>query len=132
MNKTNMKLDQLMGEKNEAPVTFKRRLDKFYVTNEYFELKTRIHDRLIDLIDLSLIDSLDEALIRQEIRKLVDRILSEDKNTMPLNFNEREMLQKEIQDEVLGLGPLEPLMKDPTVSDILVNTYRHIYVERFG
>jgi len=132
MNKTNMKLDQLMGEKNEAPVTFKRRLDKFYVTNEYFELKTRIHDRLIDLIDLSLIDSLDEALIRQEIRKLVDRILSEDKNTMPLNFNEREMLQKEIQDEVLGLGPLEPLMKDPTVSDILVNTYKHIYVERFG
>jgi len=132
MNKTNMKLDQLMAEKNEAPLTYKRRLEKFLVTNEYFELKTRIHDRLIDLIDLSLIDQLDEPILRQEIRKLVEKILSENKNTMPLNFAERERLHKEIQDEVLGLGPLEPFMKDPTISDILVNTYKQIYVERFG
>lgn len=105
---------------------------KSLVTNEYFELKTRIHDRLINLVDLSLIDTLDENLLRQEIRRLVDRILSEEKDTLPLNYNEREILHKEIQDEVLGLGPLEPFMKDPTVSDVLVNTYKQIYIERFG
>ncbi len=127
-----MKLNHLILEKNEQPVTIRKRLDKLLVTNEYFELKTRIHDRLIDLIDLSLIDSLDEAILRQEIRKLVEKILSENKNTLPLNLAERERLYKEIQDEVLGLGPLEPFMKDPTVSDILVNTYKQIYVERFG
>lgn len=105
---------------------------KFVITNEYFELKTRIHYRLLDLMDLSILDTLDRGILRQEIRKLVERILSEDKNTIPLNFNERERLFTEIQDEVLGLGPLEPFMQDPTISDILVNTYKQVYVERFG
>jgi pilus assembly protein CpaF len=58
--------------------------------------------------------------------------LAEDKNSIPLNYNERERLFKEIQYEVMGLGPLEPFLQDPTVSDILVNTHRQIYVERFG
>jgi pilus assembly protein CpaF len=84
------------------------------------------------MIDLSLIDSLEETTLRQEIRKLVERILVEDKNSIPLNFSERERLFKEIQYEVMGLGPLEPFMQDPTVSDILVNTYKQIYVERYG
>ncbi len=109
-----------------------RKKEKSLFTNEYFELKTRIHDRLIDLIDLSLIGSLDEGLLKQEIRKIVEKILSEEKNPLPLNYNERERLFGEIQDEVLGLGPLEPFMKDPTVSDILVNTYKQVYLERFG
>ncbi|NIS71309.1 MAG: CpaF family protein [Proteobacteria bacterium] len=100
--------------------------------NEYYELKTRIHDRLIDLVDLSLIDSIDQHVLRSEIKSLVERILREEENGVPLNFNEREGLFREIQDEVLGLGPLEPFLQDPTVSDILVNTYRQIYVERFG
>ena len=105
---------------------------QFSATNEYYELKTRIHDRLLDLIDLSLIDTLDQQVLRQEIRRLVERILSEEDGKVPLNYNEREKLFREIQDEVLGLGPLEPFMQDPSVSDILVNTYKHIYVERFG
>jgi pilus assembly protein CpaF len=108
------------------------KLDRFLITKEYYELKTRIHDRLLSVIDLSLLDSLDEAMIRQEIRRLVERILAEDKNSIPLNYNERERLFKEIQYEVMGLGPLEPFLQDPTVSDILVNTHRQIYVERFG
>jgi pilus assembly protein CpaF len=95
-------------------------------------LKTRIHDRLLNLIDLSLIDSLDEAMLRQEIRRLVERILMEDKASIPLNYNERERLFKEIQYEVMGLGPLEPFLQDPTICDILVNTHKQIYVERFG
>lgn len=110
----------------------KGKLHRLLVTNEYFELKTRIHDRLLNLIDLSLIDTLEEGVLRQEIRKLVERILLEEKNPIPLNYNEREQLLREIQDEVLGLGPLEPFMQDPTVSDVLVNTYKQIYVERFG
>ncbi len=100
-------------------------------SNEYYELKTRMHNRLLDLIDLSLINSLDETRIRQEIRRLAERLLQED-NRFPLNAAEREKFFREIQDEVLGLGPLEPFMRDPTVSDILVNTYKQIYVERFG
>lgn len=105
----------------------------FFISNEYFELKSRIHDKLLDLMDLSLIDALDQQMFRQEIRRLVEKILNEDEmQGVPLNMYERDRLYKEIQDEVLGLGPLEPFMQDPTVSDILVNTYRNIYLERFG
>ncbi len=100
--------------------------------NEYFDLKTIIHDRLLDLIDLTLLESLDQGVLRLEIRKLVERILHEQKGGIPLNLQEREKLFTEIADEVLGYGPLEPFLQDPTVSDILVNTYNRIYVERFG
>lgn len=110
----------------------KGKLERLLITNEYYELKTRIHDRLLDLIDLSLIDSLDQHVLRQEIRKLVERILLEEKDSVPLNYQERERLFREIEDEVLGLGPLEPFMQDPTISDILVNTFKQVYVERFG
>ena len=106
--------------------------ERSLIPNEYYELKTRIHDRLIDLMDLSLIDSIDRDMLRSEIKNLVERILGEEENAVPLNLYERKRLFREIQDEVLGLGPLEPFLQDPTVSDILVNTYRHIYVERFG
>ena len=108
------------------------RPDSLSIAKEYYELKGRIHDRLLTLIDLTLIDSLDQGVLKQEIRRLVEKILSEDSHNIPLNFVERERLFREIQDEVVGLGPLEPLMKDPTVSDILVNTHKQVYVERFG
>jgi pilus assembly protein CpaF len=101
-------------------------------SEEYFELKTQIHDRLLDLVDLSVIESLDDETLRRQISVLVSKILKEETSFMPLNSLERELLIKEIQDEVLGLGPLEPFLQDPTVSDILVNTYKRIYVERFG
>ncbi len=100
--------------------------------NEYFDLKTTIHDRLLDLIDLTLIETLDTKHLRQEIRKLVEKILQEQKEKIPLNLAEREKLFSEIEDEVLGYGALEPFLQDPTVSDILVNSYNRIYVERFG
>ena len=109
-----------------------RRGMEILLSNELYELKTRVHNRLIDMMDLSLIDSVDEGLLGQEIRKLAARILSEEATRIPLNYAEREQFLEEIQDEVLGLGPLEPLMQDPTVADILVNTYKQIYVERFG
>ena len=105
---------------------------KKYMPDEYFDLKSRIHDRLLDLIDLSLIDKLDRETLTVQIRKVIERILREDQFKLPLNMMEREKIFSEIVDEVLGYGPLEPLLKDPTVSDILVNSYKSIYVERMG
>jgi pilus assembly protein CpaF len=99
---------------------------------EYFDLKMTIHDRLLDLIDLSILDTLEQNMIRQEIRKLVEKILLEQQQRVPLNLAERQKIIGEIEDEVLGYGPLEPFLQDPTVSDILVNTYKSIYVERYG
>jgi pilus assembly protein CpaF len=99
---------------------------------QYNELKTNVHGRLIDLLDLSIIDSLDGELLKREIRRVTEGILAEDGFTIPLNSQEREQFLGEIQDEVLGLGPIEPFMHDPAVTDILVNTYRQVYVERSG
>ena len=103
-----------------------------YIPDEYFEFKARIHDRLLDLIDLSMIDTLDRQDLIVQIRQVVEHILREESYDLPLNLQEREKIFTEVLDEVLGLGPLEPFLKDPTVSDILVNTYKQIYVERFG
>jgi pilus assembly protein CpaF len=86
----------------------------------------------LELIDLSLLNTVNEAVLKQEIRRLVERILVEDNHTLPLNYSEKERLFQEVQDEVLGLGPLEPFMKDPSISDVLVNTHKQIYVERHG
>lgn len=100
--------------------------------DEYSEMKTRVHNRLLEIMDLSILDTLDPGLLKQEIKRITERILAEDKASIPLNYNEREKFYADIQDEVLGLGPIEPFMHDPTISDILVNTYKKIYVERFG
>ena len=102
------------------------------IPEEYFELKHRIHDRLIDLIDLTVIEKLDQTTIKAQIRSIVENILHQDGDRVPLNSLEVELLITEIQNEVLGLGPLEPFLQDPTISDILVNTYNQIYVERHG
>jgi pilus assembly protein CpaF len=102
------------------------------VPEEYYELKTRIHDRLLDQVDISKLETMDHDLLRGQLRTLVDKILREPGQRVPLNLQEKEKLISEIPDEVLGYGPLEPLLQDPTISDILVNSYRQIYVERFG
>ena len=86
----------------------------------------------MDLIELSRIEKLDRTELKSQIRTIVGRILAEDPEGIPLNSIEREKLFKEIQDEVLGLGPLEPFLQDPKISDILVNTYKQVYVERKG
>jgi pilus assembly protein CpaF len=98
----------------------------------YFDLKTRIHSRLLEILDLSLLNSLDLEILRARLGNLIQDIMGQQGFAIPLNLEERQNLIREIQDEVLGLGPLEPLLKDPTISDILVNTYNQIYVERFG
>ena len=102
------------------------------IPEEYFDLKTKIHDRLLDIIDLSLIEKFDRNDLRTQIRELSESVLRDSGNGVPLNYREREKLFEDIQNEIMGLGPLEPFLKDPQVTDILVNTYQRIYVEKFG
>jgi pilus assembly protein CpaF len=104
----------------------------FALSNEYNELKTSIHERLLSVIDLSLVDSLSKDMLREEIRRIVESILTEEGFNIPLNYDERDALCREVQDEVMGLGPIEPFMHDPTVTDVLVNSYKQVYVERYG
>jgi len=118
-----------MPPRFETPAAAK---DTGMAGDEYYEVKTRIHDRLIDLIDLSLLDSLDPEALAAEIGRLVEKLLREEFGQTPLNQGERERLIGEVKDEMLGLGPLEPFLKDDSVNDILVNSYRQIYVERKG
>ncbi len=99
---------------------------------EYFELKSRIHNRLLEILDLSILVRLEKNELLGKIRQVVEKIWQEESSSLPLNLSEREKIFTEVLDEVLGLGPLETLLKDPTVSDILVNTYKNIYVERAG
>jgi len=126
------RLNKILSRESAGTAMGMGETSRFTPTKEYYELKTRIHDRLLDTVDLTLLDSVDKQTLRQEIGKLVERILYNEKKVVPLNLRERERLITEIQDEVLGLGPLEPLLQDPDISDILVNTYKHIYVEKFG
>lgn len=105
---------------------------RYFVTNELQELKTRVHQRLLEVLDLGLIESIDQSALKREIKKATEIILSEDDIVVPLNSEEKELFCREIQDEVLGLGPIELFMNDPAISDILVNTYKQIFVEKNG
>lgn len=105
---------------------------EFVMSDEYHELRTKIHDRLLDMLDLSIIDTVSPVELKQEIRSIIEGILAQDNFKMPMNYDEREALCSEVQDEVMGLGPIEPLMRDPSVTDILVNSYKHVYVEKYG
>ncbi|HLC42564.1 MAG TPA: ATPase, T2SS/T4P/T4SS family, partial [Methylomirabilota bacterium] len=96
----------------------------------YYELKTRIHQQLIEQLDLSKLDALPSEVVKQQIRRVVEDMLAVEE--APLSLRERERIVHEVEHETLGLGPLEPLMLDPTVSDILVNGARNVYVERHG
>ena len=96
----------------------------------YYDLKTRIHRQLIERIDLTKIGLLPPDVLEQQIRRIVEDMLLDDDT--PLSRQEREQIIVEVQHETLGLGPIEPLMQDPTISDILVNGPRHVYVERRG
>ena len=96
----------------------------------YVKLKNKLHLQILDKVDLASLESMSEIRLRQEIATFVELILSE--NPAQINDLERRMLVRDIQNEMLGLGPLELLMADATVSDILVNSYNQIYVERKG
>jgi pilus assembly protein CpaF len=97
---------------------------------EYQELKFSLHRKLLDRINLEALSSVASDRARSEIRSAVARLVDEEKT--PLSVVEKDRVIDEILDEVFGLGPLEPLLADPTISDILVTTSRLVYVERAG
>lgn len=99
-------------------------------TDGYKQLKGRMHLKLLEQFDLKALESLAPEVLRHEIAAMVEKLLQDDQAA--INESERSSLIRDIQHEMLGFGPLELLMADPAVSDILVNSYRQIYVERRG
>ena len=100
------------------------------MTDQEIEWKQTINAKLLEILDLSLIETIGEEKARQEIRETANRLLAEE--SAPLSLRQRQAVVKCIEDEVMGLGPLEPLLADSTVSDILVNGHDTIFVERRG
>jgi len=94
------------------------------------EVKKDIHRDLLGRIDLEILDQLSADQVGDQIASVVRKLM--DEKSVRLNSKERDEVIRQIQDEVLGLGPIEPLIADETVSDILVNTWRRVYVERSG
>ncbi|MBL1263665.1 CpaF family protein [Methylomicrobium sp. RS1] len=94
------------------------------------EFKDVVYEKLLDTLDLTLLSSIPEVEARKQIVDIIHRLI--DKESFPLNAPAKKQIIKEICDEVLGYGPLEPLLHEPTVSDILVNGSQKVYVERFG
>jgi pilus assembly protein CpaF len=98
--------------------------------DRYFELKSEIHKKLIGILNMDRVSSLPKDRVRAEIGRVVERLLEDER--VPMTTAEQNKIVEEVLDEVLGLGPLEPLLKEPTISDILVNGYNKVYIERFG
>ena len=96
----------------------------------YHELKQMIHRQLIDRLDLASLENVDNEFLQQQVDRVVRTLLKE--QDLRLSPTDEERLVKEIRDETFGLGPIEPLLHDPEISDILVNTYRQVFVERRG
>lgn len=94
------------------------------------EMKSRLHRALINRMDLTKLNELSPEQVHAEVARLAEGVLATE--AMPLSVSERERLVSEVRHELFGLGPLEPLLGDPTISDILVNSHRKIYIERRG
>ena len=94
------------------------------------EVKSAVHRQLIDKVDLEKLLYMQDARGRQQILSIILQLVAE--RNVPFSAGERTRLANEVADEVFGLGPLEPLLQDPTVTDILVNTADVVYVERGG
>jgi pilus assembly protein CpaF len=97
---------------------------------DYGAVKTAIHRKLIQKLNLDRVTEANRDEVRRQVGSIIESLVLGE--STPMNLQERERLVQEVLDEVFGLGPLEPLLADPTVSDILVNTYKHVYIERKG
>ena len=122
--------------KSTQQVSWEQRLlknvgrQKTNVKPEYQELKFTLHRKLVDKINLEALATIDNQRVRAEVREALIHLI--DAESTLLSSLEKQQIADEVLDEVFGLGPLEPLLTDPTISDILVNTYKQVYVERRG
>ncbi|HTG94893.1 MAG TPA: ATPase, T2SS/T4P/T4SS family, partial [Pyrinomonadaceae bacterium] len=98
--------------------------------NSFQEMKARLHRQLINRMDLTKLSALTQEQVHTEVSRLAEVVLAQE--GAPLSASEREKLVNDVQHELFGLGPLEPLLADPTISDILVNRHNTIYIERRG
>jgi pilus assembly protein CpaF len=98
--------------------------------NDRLMLKSRLHEALLERLNLSVIDKVQTDELRREVANLAQAVLAEEKR--PMRTEDFKIIVDELMDEVLGYGPLEPLLADPTINDILVNSHDKVYVERFG
>ena len=94
------------------------------------DLKVELHQRLLDVINLQALDQMSRSQIEAEVGDIVYEELA--KQNQALNNSERKSLVSDVLDELLGLGPIEPLLKDPTITDILINGHNSVFVERYG
>ena len=124
------------SNKNSQQVSWEQRLlknsgrQKATLKPEYQELKFTLHRKLVDKINLEALASIDNQRVRSEVRQAVLTIV-ETEPTL-LTATEKRQISEEVLHEVFGLGPIEPLLQDPSISDILVNGHRQVYVERKG
>jgi len=117
-------IDRLMPLRSAAAPMAARSADR------YFELKSEIHRKLIGVLNFERVSSLPKDRLRAEIGRVVERLLDEER--VPMTTAEQTKIVEEVLDEVLGLGPLETLLKEPSISDILVNRFNKVYIERHG
>ena len=103
---------------------------KSFERTEYQQVKADLHRKILDRLDLEKLGRTPGDAAREEVLGLIRSVVNSE--AVPLSFAERERLAREILDEIFGLGPLEPLLKDPTISDILVNRFDRVFVERAG
>jgi pilus assembly protein CpaF len=96
----------------------------------WIDLKMRLHQRLLEMLNLSVIDKVPQPELRREVATMVTEMLEQEQTA--LNAVEHKRMVEEIMDEVLGLGPLEPVLKDPTVTDVMCNGHAQVFVERGG
>jgi pilus assembly protein CpaF len=124
------------NSKSTQQVSWEQRLlknvgrQKTNLKPEYQELKFALHRKLVDKINLEALATIDNDRVRAEVREALIHLI--DAESTLLSSLEKQQIGDEVLDEVFGLGPLEPLLTDPTISDILVNTYKQVYVERRG
>src|ERR1700691_901439 len=124
------------GNKNTQQLSWEQRLlkntgkPKGTLKPEYQELKFTLHRKLVDKITLEALATIDNQRVRAEVRQAVISLI--DGEPTLLSSLEKQQISEEVLDEVFGLGPLEPLLQDPTINDILVNGHKQVYVERAG
>src|ERR1700682_3277958 len=98
--------------------------------DRWLEIKSQLHAKLLNALTVEQLKDLNKESVRGQIGSVVEKLIIDE--ALPMTMGERERLIEEILDEVFGLGPLEPLLKDPSISDILVNGFDNVYVERAG
>ncbi len=119
------------GNTETAPTSVELEMQEDLLRSpEYVDARIRIHYRLIDELNLSQVEKMSRDELRIEVREFVIEYIASER--LALNSSELSVFVEEIIDELTGLGPIEPLLKDPTISDILINTYEYVYVERNG